>query len=190
MNKKALIVTITALIALMATPVTAREGLYLGAYYPKTTLSGDILSHIPGVESGTGLGGRVGLGFGRYLGIEGSLFKTTHDAGIYPTVDFKGGTVDLKIFFPLTYSQLEPYIHGGIGRYYLENVLVNTTTTTDIRGDGNQYGVGLNLYLFPELSLNAGYTKRNITFDSGTPAGISLKGRARTIDIGIAYHFL
>jgi opacity protein-like surface antigen len=187
MNKKALIVTITALIALMATPVTAREGLYLGAYYPITTLSGDILGQAPtlaGLDSGTGLGGKIGLGFGRYVGIEGSLFQTSHDAGINPTADFSGGTVDLKIYFPLTGSQIEPYLLAGVGKYQIENALVT------YRGEGYEYGIGASLYLFPELSVNAGYTKRNITFDSGSPFGMDVDGKARTFDVGVTYHFL
>lgn len=190
MKMKVLMVVSAVMFALIAGPAQAREGLYLGAYYQTTTLSGDVLSTVPGVDSGTGLGGRLGLGIGRYLGIEGTLFKTTHDAGLYPTIDYKGGTIDFKIYFPLTGSGLEPYLMAGVGKYKLENVFYNPGVTYSYSGEGAEYGIGVNLYLFPELSLNAGYTKQNITFDSGTPLGVDLDGKARTFDVGITYHFL
>lgn len=187
MKKNILIWSVLAVLLAGTAPAAAREGLYLEAFYPKASWSGDIR----GLDSGVGLGARAGAGLSRYIGIEGSLFKTTHDAGVYPTVDFKGGTLDLVLFFPLSASQMEPYIHGGIGRYYLEDVTISAApfATGEYRGDGNQFGAGINLFLFPELSLNAGYTRTRITFDEGTGLS-SLKGIVRVLHVGLAYHFL
>lgn len=165
---------IAGLMMLIAPSAHAREGMYLGVFVPSTSWSGDV----SGVDSGTGLGGRLGLGFGRYVAIEGAMFKSTHDVGS-TSWDFKGTTVDLKIHFPLSGSDFEPYILWGLGKYELG----------PYKGEGNQLGLGFNFYLFPELSLNAGYTMRDITFDEGT-GGVDVDGKARTIDVGLTYRFL
>lgn len=175
MKKLSFIVVIAVLIGLMYAPVQAREGLYLGALVPKVSWSGDI----QGLDSGTGFGVRGGIGLGRYLAVEGTLFQTSHDAGTSPTWDYRSSAVDLLILFPLSGSGAEPYLRGGLGLYELKNGPSSYT------GDGNQFGIGLNFYLFPELSLNAGYTRTRVTFDEGT----SPKATARTIEVGIAYHF-
>ncbi len=175
--KKILVLAVLAF-ALVASPSMAKEGFYLGAYIPYNHFSGDI----SGLDDGGGLGARAGIGFNRYLALEGSIFKTKHDVSGGGTDDFKGGTLDLKLNFPLTGSNAEPYVLVGIGRYRLED------SGLDIKGGGAQFGIGLDLYVAPELSLNAGLTWRKITFDSGTPADID--ANVRTFDIGIAYHFL
>ena len=178
MKRHSLIAIIACMISLAGTTASAREGLYLGLFYPTVSWSGDI----HGLDSGAGYGARLGLGLGRYLALEGSLSRTDHDAGINPSRDFRSSTGDLLVLFPLSGSNAEPYLRGGIGKYELKSTL------TTYKGDGNQYGVGLNYYLFPELSLALGYTRSRITFDEGTGV-LSLKAVARTIDVGITYHF-
>lgn len=177
--KKIIIVAVLAL-ALAASPAMAKEGFYLGAYIPVNHISGDISN----LDNGGGLGGRAGIGFNKYLALEGSLFRTEHDFSGGGTYDFKGVTVDLKLNFPLTGSKLEPYALVGIGGYRLEG------SGYDYKGGGAQFGVGLDMYVYPELSLNAGLTWRKITFDSGTPGNVDIDADVRTFDIGITYHFL
>lgn len=168
-------------VALIATPAMATEGLYLGAFLPYDKISGDL----HGYDNGWGLGGRVGYGFNRYLALEGSIFKTTHDVSGGGTADFKGATVDLKLSLPLTGSKLSPYLLVGVGGYRLE------TDAGNFKGGGGQVGLGLDISFFPELSFNVGYTKRSITFDSNS-SGLASKVDAdvRMIDIGLTYHFL
>lgn len=108
--KKYLVLAVLAL-ALVASPAMAKEGFYLGAYIPFNHISGDI----SGLDDGAGLGARAGIGFNKYLSLEGSLFKTKHDVNGGTTEDFKGATVDLKLNFPLTGSKMEPYALIGIG---------------------------------------------------------------------------
>ncbi len=177
--KKYLVLAVLAL-ALVASPAMAKEGFYLGAYIPFNHISGDI----SGLDDGAGLGARAGIGFNKYLALEGSIFKTKHDFSGGTTEDFKGATVDLKLNFPLTGSKMEPYALIGIGGYRLEG------NGFDYKGGGAQFGVGLDMYLYPELSFNAGLTWRKITFDSGTPGNVDVDANVRTFDIGITYHFL
>jgi len=177
--KKTLILAVLTLL-LVASPAMAKEGFYLGAYIPVNHISGDISN----LDNGGGLAARAGIGFNKYLALEGSIFKTRHDVDGGGTDDFKGATLDLKLNFPLTGSKIEPYALIGIGGYRLEG------SGFDYKGGGAQFGVGLDMYMYPELSFNVGLTWRNITFDSGTPGGVDVDADVRTFDVGITYHFL
>ena len=61
---------------LFAAPVMAKEGLYLGAFRPTNTISGDAGKNI---DSGAGWGLRAGVGLSRYVAIEGNCSSTRHD---------------------------------------------------------------------------------------------------------------
>ncbi len=164
----------------IASPVQAKEGFYLGANVLFNDFSGDI----DNLDSGNGLGLRGGFGLNRYLSFEAGIFKTDHDLkNGTGTADFKGGTIDAKLSFPLTGSHIEPYIFGGVGTY----TLVYPGQTLD--GKGGQLGIGMDIYLFPELSFNVGLARRNITFDA-TGATPELKGKVTTLDFGFTYHFI
>src|SRR3970040_2563864 len=95
--KKIIIVAVLGL-ALAASPAMAKEGFYLGAYIPVNHISGDISN----LDNGGGLGGRAGIGFNKYLALEGSLFRTEHDFSGGGTYYFQGVTVELQINFTLT----------------------------------------------------------------------------------------
>jgi hypothetical protein len=177
--KKILVIVFVSALALSSSLATAKEGLYLGAFIPFNDLSGDI----KGVDNGNGLGFRAGYGLNKYLAIEGSVFKSKHDtSGGGNGVDFSGGTIDLKLDLPLTGSKMEPYFLIGVGGYELKG------SGIDYKGGGSQFGLGLDIYLFPELNFNVGLTWRKITFDKGTP--VDLHEDVTTLDIGLAYHFL
>lgn len=176
--KKFLVLAALLAVTFVVSPASAKEGLYLGAFIPFNDLSGDI----KGIDNGNGLGFRGGYGFNKYLALEGSVFKTKHDTSGGGNMDFSGGTIDLKLDLPLTGSNLAPYFLIGVGGYELKG------NGFDYKGGGSQLGLGLDIYLFPELNLNAGLTWRKITFDRGTPT--DLDERVRTFDIGLAYHFL
>lgn len=175
MKKKILLAIVAAL--LIASPVMAKEGFYVGAFIPSTSISGDAGA---GISSATGLGFRIGNGLNRYLSIEGDYSKTTHNS-----VDLTGLAVDLKLNFPLTsldsaqVMTVEPYVFIGYDYFDL-------ATTPAIKSNGVQYGFGIELYLFRELSVQAGWTKSPVSFDS-TP---KRDGTVTTLDLGIIYHFI
>jgi len=173
---------------LFAAPVMAKEGLYLGAFRPTNTISGDAGKNI---DSGAGWGLRAGVGLSRYVAIEGNYSSTKHDVknvtGTAST-DLKGLAGDLKLHFPLTsldraqVMTLEPYLLLGYGHYEFDK-------PSTVKSNGTQWGVGIELYLFRELSINAGMTRTKATFKN-TGAGADVNGDIKTIDFGITYHFI
>ena len=179
---KNFVLLVVAAFLLIASPVMAKEGFYIGVYLPNTTISGAAGS---GVDSGSGLGFRAGMGFNRYLAIEGTYEKTSHDYAA-TTADLKGAAVNVKLNFPLTtldsqkIMSVEPYAKFGFGSYEL------SVPGASGKGNGAQYGIGVELYLFRELSVNAGWTKTKVELDfPGNPSA-----DVKTIDIGLMYHFL
>lgn len=180
---KKLLLSAVAALALMASPALAKEGLYVGAYFvPSADISG-----IGGVDTGTGYGFRAGIGVGRYFSIEGSYETTEHDIDIAGgTLDMTGLAVDAKVNFPLTsldsgnVMTLEPYVRLGYGIDYE----VETDVFED-SGSGFRIGVGIELYLFQELSINGGWTRTEISFDDSNE-----DGAVRVFDVGLNYHFM
>ena len=179
--KKSLLMAV-AVMVLMVSPAKAKEGFYLGAFIPTNTLSGDAGS---GVDSGTGWGVRAGVGFNRYIAIETNYSRTKHDA-TGGSFDLKGLAADLKLNFPLTtldsaqVMSLEPYLMVGYGHYEA------TDSTVTNKSDGGQWGFGIELYLFRELSVHAGWTKTKVSFDSPS----NQDGAVKTVDFGLIYHFM
>jgi len=183
--KKMLLLMVLVMIFTTA-PAMAKEGLFIGAYLlPTVQMSGDALS---GVDSGTGYGFRAGVGFNKYLSIEGIYDKSEHDITGGPKMKMSGLAVDLRLNFPLTtldsakIMSLEPYIKLGYGLQYE----VKASGFQSSKGNGPRYGFGIEQYLFRELSLNVGWTRTKISFDSP----INKDGTIRTFDVGLIYHFL
>ncbi|MDH4162026.1 MAG: porin family protein [Nitrospirota bacterium] len=177
--KKTLMLAVLACL-LIAAPASAKSGFYLGVNMLFNDISGEINS--PEVlDAGNGLGLRAGFGLNRYLALEGAIWKTEHDRTGGGSTDLKAGTLDLKLNLPLSGSNIEPYVLVGFGRYTLE------TGSASVNGTGTQFGIGMDIYLFPELSFNAGLTRRNITFD--TP-GTDEDGKVTSLDFGFTYHFI
>ena len=179
-TKRILLAVVLAAV-LAATPAAAKQGFYLGMNLLFNDISGD-MNTPEWVTSGSGLGLRAGFGVNRYLAFEAGLWETRHDltAGGGHS-DLKAGTLDLKINFPVSGSHIEPYILAGVGTY----TIVRNGVEAD--GDGVRFGLGVDIYLFPELSFNVGLTRNNATFK---PAGRDADGRITTMDFGLAYHFL
>ncbi len=184
---KKIMLTAVAVCLLVASPVMAKEGFYLGAFYPSESISGDAGNN---VDSGGGWGFRAGVGFNRYLAIEGHYSTTKHNVTGGEAFDLKCLAGDIKLNFPLTsldsaqVMTLEPYVLAGYGHYEAKNPVTNETT----KSDGFQYGIGIELYLFRELSVQAGWTDTRVEFKN-TPAG-NLKGDVKTVDFGLNYHFM
>ncbi len=180
---KRIVLMAVAVCLLFATPVMAKEGFYLGVFYPSESISGDAGDNI---SSGGGWGVRAGVGFNRYMAIEGHYSVTRHDITGGESKDLKCLAGDIKLNFPLTsldsaqVMTLEPYIMAGYGHYEIN------PGNENFKSDGFQYGIGIELYLFRELSVQAGWTDTRVEFkDGGT-----FKGDVKTVDFGLNYHFL
>ncbi len=179
--KKAFLLAVAAL-TLIAAPAAAKEGFYIGAYVtPSAKVSGT------GMDSGSGYGFRAGMGFGRYLSIEGNYETSRYDV-TGGTADLKGLAADLKLNFPLTsldsnnVMTLEPYAKAGYAISY-DLKIPNAGTSS---GSGARIGFGIELYVFKELSINAGWTRTKISFDDP----INKDANIRAYDIGLIYHFI
>ncbi len=169
------------LLLFIVAPAVAKDGFYLGVNMLFNDISGDINTP-EWVDSGNGLGLRGGFGLNRYLSIEAGIWKTKHDMKFGgQTADLKAGTIDLKINFPLTGSHIEPYLLVGAGNYTIEQ----NGFSED--GKGGRIGIGMDIYLFPELSFNVGLTRNNVTF---THNSVDVDGKITTMDFGISYHFI
>ena len=180
--KRVLFMMVLAL-TLVASPAIAKEGFYLGVNVLFNDISGEITNGAT-IDTGNGLGLRGGYGLNRYLAFELGLFSTDHDytaGGSTSSVDFKGGTIDAKLSLPLTGSHIEPYLQAGVGKYTIEG------NGYSHDGTGGQIGIGIDIYLFPELNFNVGIMRRNITFDVD---GTDTKAKVNTLDFGVTYHFI
>jgi opacity protein-like surface antigen len=165
---------------LFAAPAFAKEGAYIGAYVvPTAKISGS------GFDDGSGYGFRAGLGFNRYFALEGSIEMVEHDFG-GGSADVTGAAVDAKINFPLTsldsanVMTLEPYIRLGIGASDIDNGGGSSSSGTGLR-----FGFGIELYLFRELSVNAGWTDTDVSYDNP-----DRDADVRNVDVGLTYHFM
>ncbi len=180
---KRILLLAAAVLALMVSPVMAKEGFYLGAFIPTNTISGDAGTD---VDSGTGWGLRAGMGFNRYVALEANYSATSHDVTGGPSVDLTGLSADLKLNFPLTsldnaqIMTVEPYLLFGYGHYEID------TAVSTAKSDGGQWGFGVELYLFRELSVHAGWTKTTVSFDTPSKSD----GAVKTVDFGVIYHFM
>lgn len=178
--------TTTMMLAIMlllciAAPAVAKEGFYLGVTEQFNDISGDINSP-ESLNSGNGRGLRGGYGINSYLAVEAGIWKTKH-APAYggSAADLEAGTLDLKISYLNAGSYIEPYLLFGAGRYMIEQ---NRMTSY---GKGSRIGIGMDIYLFPYLSLNVGFTRNNVTF---TSSGQDIGGKISTTDFGLTYHFI
>jgi opacity protein-like surface antigen len=182
--KRVLIVMVLAL-TLIATQAMAKEGFFIGAsLIPSVDISGDAGKPFDG---GSGYAFRLGLGFSKYFSIEGVLERTSLDQKGGGSTDMDGIGVNARLNFPLTtldsakVMSFEPYVLAGYGMYDAKSQGGQSTS-----GNGFRLGIGIEQYLFKELSVNIGYTSTSVTFDTNPKAD----GTIRVIDIGLIYHFL
>jgi opacity protein-like surface antigen len=182
---KRVLIGLALALTLIATPVTAKEGFFIGAsLIPSVDISGDAGR---GLDGGSGYAFRLGLGFGKYFSIEGVLERMEMDVTGGGKMDLDGIGVNARLNFPLTtldsakVMSFEPYVLAGYGMYDAKSQGGSSNS-----GNGFRLGVGIEQYLFRELSVNLGYTSTSVTFDTNP----KLDGTIRVIDIGLIYHFL
>jgi len=172
---------IVALLLFIAAPAVAKNGFSLGFNMLFNDVSGGINTS-ENLESGNGLGLHGGFGFNQYLSIEVGVWKTNHSdkLGGKPA-DLEAGTLDLKVNLPLAGSHIEPYLLVGVGSYTLEQQGISED------GKGGRFGLGMDIYLFPDISFNVGITRNSVTF---THNSVNMDGKITTMDFGITYHFI
>lgn len=182
---KKVLVLMVLMLTLIAAPAMAKEGFFIGAsLIPSVDISGDAGN---GLGDGSGYAFRLGLGFNKYFSIEGVLERTEMDMTGGGTMDLDGIGVNARLNFPLTtldsakVMSFEPYVLAGYGMYDTK-----PQGGTSNSGNGFRVGIGIEQYLFKELSVNIGYTSTSVTFDTNP----KLDGTIRVIDIGLTYHFL
>ena len=182
MRRTVTLMSLTAVLLLfVAASAGAIEGFYLGANVQFNDISGGINSPET-VNSGNGRGLRGGFGLNRNFAIEAGIWKTKHTpANGGNAANLEAGTLDLKIGFPLSGSHIEPYFLVGAGRYTIEQNKISSD------GKGGRIGIGMDIYLFPALSLNVGFTHNKVTF---TNSGQEIGGTITTTDFGLTYHFI
>jgi hypothetical protein len=172
---------LVALLFIAAQPAGAKDGFHIGINMLFNDISGDI-NEPEGIESGHGLGLHGGYGFNQDLAVEAGIWKTKHsnkDAG--KAADLKAVTIDLKVNFPLVDSYIEPYLLFGGGIFTVEQNGMSR------EGKGGRVGIGMDIYLFPDTSLNMGFTRSNVTFTNNTA---DIDCRIDTMDVGLTYHFI
>ena len=182
---KKVLVLMVLMLTLIAVPAVAKEGFFIGAsLIPSVDISGDAGN---GLNDGSGYGFRVGLGFNKYFSIEGVLERMEMDISGGGTMDLDGIAVNARLNFPLTtldsakVMSFEPYVLAGYGMYEAKSPDGQSND-----GNGFRLGIGIEQYLFKELSVNIGYTSTSVTFDTNPDRD----GTIRVIDIGLIYHFL
>jgi opacity protein-like surface antigen len=176
-------------IALMVTPskgVASADGNpFLGAYYVQAGFHGD---DIKGLDDEKGAGIRLGMETpGHFFAYEASYFETKHETSALNEESLNGLTFNMKLSFPFG-EVIAPYGFVGLGRYALHR-----SDAVVYRGDdkinGYQVGGGLDIHLSNHISLNLGYTKRRMQFNSGPTTGkIELHTEAITYDAGVTVH--
>ena len=175
-----MILTVT-LLFIVALPAVAKDGFYIGIDMLFNDISGDINAP-ENIESGNGLGLHGGYGLNQNLAIEAGIWKTKHSnkyAG--HAADLKAGTIDLKVNYPLVDSHIEPYILFGAGVYTIEQ------KGFSMEGKGGRAGIGMDIYLVPDISVNVGFTRSNVTFKHNS---VDIDGRITTMNFGLTYHFI
>ncbi len=193
--KKLLVIAVLA-VALSAAPAAAREGFYAGGFFSVSSISGssgDSFDQAYFDSLGSGLGGglRLGAGFNEYVSLEGSYSVSYHDTDFLGLSNLQrqkltGKAIALKVNFPLKESNVEPYFFAGVGAYE-----IGDSGGTYYKGSGKEFGAGLDLYVSPEVSLNAGLTFTSITFTKGQfHLNHDVDANVTALDIGVAFHFL
>ncbi len=193
--KRSLVLIVLA-VALGAAPASAREGFYAGGFLSVININGSSpdsfdKAYFDSLGSGLGGGLRLGAGFNEYVALEGSYSISYHDTSFLGLSNLQrqklaGTTLALKVNIPLKESNIEPYFLAGVGFYE-----IGDSGGTYYKGSGKELGAGLDLYVSPKVSFNAGLTFTKITFTKGEfHLDHDVDAHVTTLDIGIAFHFL
>ena len=170
-----LIIAAVAVLLFVSAPVSAKEGFYLGVNTLFNDIGGEVNTGNT-IATGYGAGLKGGYGFNRTIAVETAYWITDHDIAGGRMVRLKGYTADIKVSFQFTRSHIEPYLLAGAGNYHLDSW----------KGSGWNIGAGLDIYLFPKLSFNVGWTKRMLELGNAP----KVPGHVDSLDFGLAYHFL
>ena len=201
-----LVSTAVLLVAICVSPAMAKEGFSIGGSLSYTNINGDSQdlfdqAYFKSLKPGPGWGLRVGWGLNDYLAIEASLTKNYHETNLLGLSNLErqvleGESLTLKIYpgnllnhfnikLPRLPDGMEPFIFIGGGLYQ-----IGDSGGTYYKGSGLEYGIGLDWYLLSNVSVNAGYIGRSMTFDKGEfSSGRNADVSTNAFDAGIAFHF-
>jgi len=169
-----------ALLLLSAAPAAAKDGFYVGAGTLFNNIRGDTTAP-ESFEAGNGPALFGGLGFYGNFAIEAGVWKSKHPAKPGGSAnDLEAGTLDLKILFPIHESHIEPFVLLGAGSYTIEQGRFTE------HGKGGRIGVGIDIYLFPDIALSVGFAQSHITFRSNTA---DPDANITSMQYSISYHF-
>lgn len=179
--KKILVLAVLAVV-LVAAPVMAKEGAYLGAGLYLNEIVGDDLDVF---DPGIGLGLRFGYNFGS-VALEGNFIRVDHsgDPGVADGT-FTNLSADFKIFFSQPDDSNQFYGLVGLGVYELD-----LDNGNNLEGNGFNLGGGMEHYFNEQVALNLSAIYRFITYDEVNGTSIpDLDGDALSLEAGVNFYF-
>jgi hypothetical protein len=175
--KKILLLAVAA-VMFVATPVMAKEGLYLGAGFVYNNILSDDLAFL---DPAVGVELKVGVNLGS-IAVEGNLIRSTHDDTDpgFGNADFTGVSVDLRISFSETHDPNQVYLLAGLGAYEIEE------NGASIDGTGLNLGVGVEHRFNEQVALDIKGVYRAIEYDEG---GFTVDGDTFSVGAGLNLYF-
>jgi hypothetical protein len=166
----------------------AAETFYIGAQLPYSFIQGDFdNTHFLDVGPGLGLGVLFGYQPMPRVAIEFNWSVSKHKVqGI--TIDVRERSLNGRYLFSDDKS-MQPYVLLGYGQFSLGD------SSLTLRGSGVRFGVGLDSFLNPKLSLGAALVRsvpsyNRIESSDGSVILIgSLRGDTTSLILDMKYHF-
>jgi len=157
---------------LLAWPVQAKQGFFVGGGLVEQSTGGDLDGDkAVQLDTGRGLGLKVGYGFSRNFAVEYLMLNSDHTATTkYDSLDrdarLNGNTIALRATGRIT-SGLEGFVRLGnsslFGGYSLE--VTELGTTRDLDGNGTAFGGGLEWFLGSRTGVEISYMRHEVTLE-------------------------
>ncbi|MHB8844331.1 MAG: CFI-box-CTERM domain-containing protein [Nitrospirota bacterium] len=188
-------IILAAACVLHAGAALAKQGLYIGVSASSTTIAvgnGDRVdkAYFEALNNGYGGAIRAGWGLNDYFAVEGLWSRNYYETKFLGRTDLErqvliGGSVGIRVSVPLDHGAYEPYLYVGGARYR-----IGDSGNTFYKGSGYEGSFGLEIYVTPAVSVNAGATRKEITLDEGLfYLDKKIDIRVNSLDLGITYHF-
>jgi opacity protein-like surface antigen len=184
--KKLLLLVVLA-VMFIATPVMAKEGMYLGAGLVFNNIVG---SDVDVYDPAGGFDLRIGRSFGS-IAIEGNVLRVAHMGKPgFADADMTGVNLDLRVSFSQTQDPDQVYLLVGLGAYTLD-----LSNGNDFSGTGLNLGAGMEHFFNDQVSLNLAAIYRFIDYTDATIGGIDYtldpawSGDAFSLHAGINLYF-
>ena len=182
---------------IIAAPVMAREGTYLGVDLGYNNIVGTDSWFDP-VDNAVGLGLKFGYNFGT-AALEGELIGSSHndDHPDFSDGDFRGLSANLRLFLSQPLDPNQVYLLVGVGAYSFEHTDFFLGQNYEFTGGGFNLGGGLEHFLNERTALNIAGIYRFIRYDDVEINGISFDpslidgedGDVFSITVGFNFYF-